>query len=349
LNGWWRSFVMACWLSRVVRRELGIPLLLAILVLVSIASLGSGPVTIGPGRIVDLLLAGRGDAVDSVILWDLRFPRLVLAMLVGAALAQSGAVMQGFFQNPMADPYIVGVSSGASFGATLGMVLHLDFWVGGFSATPIMAFAGALGTTFLVYALSLRGGRVPVVLLLLIGVAVGALAAAGTSFLMILGNEDTRLVLFWLLGSLSSRRWDHVQMIIPYFLVGVTVIWIYARDLNVLLLGEETAQQTGVDVEQVKRIILSASALLAAAAVSVSGIIGFVGLIVPHLMRVITGPDHRKLIPLSALSGALLMILADLVARTVISPSEIPIGIITSVLGCPFFLFLIARRNTISF
>ncbi|HCR18938.1 MAG TPA: iron ABC transporter, partial [Candidatus Latescibacteria bacterium] len=237
----------------------------------------------------------------------------------------------------------------ASFGATLGMVLHLDFWVGGFSATPIMAFAGALGTTFLVYALSLRGGRVPVVLLLLIGVAVGALAAAGTSFLMILGNEDTRLVLFWLLGSLSSRRWDHVQMIIPYFLVGVTVIWIYARDLNVLLLGEETAQQTGVDVEQVKRIILSASALLAAAAVSVSGIIGFVGLIVPHLMRVITGPDHRKLIPLSALSGALLMILADLVARTVISPSEIPIGIITSVLGCPFFLFLIARRNTISF
>ena len=324
-------------------------LLLVLLGAGCVFSLGVGTAPISPGEVWRAISDADADRATDVIVRDIRLPRVILAVLIGAALGVAGTAMQGFFQNPMADPYIVGVSSGASFGATLGMVLHLDFWVGGFSATPIMAFAGALGTTFLVYALSLRGGRVPVVLLLLIGVAVGALAAAGTSFLMILGNEDTRLVLFWLLGSLSSRRWDHVQMIIPYFLVGVTVIWIYARDLNVLLLGEETAQQTGVDVEQVKRIILSASALLAAAAVSVSGIIGFVGLIVPHLMRVITGPDHRKLIPLSALSGALLMILADLVARTVISPSEIPIGIITSVLGCPLFLFLIARRNTISF
>ncbi|MBB31317.1 MAG: iron ABC transporter [Gemmatimonadetes bacterium] len=324
-------------------------LLLILLGAGCVFSLGVGTAPISPGEVWRAISDADAARATDVIVRDIRLPRVILAVLIGAALGVAGTAMQGFFQNPMADPYIVGVSSGASFGATLGMVLHLDFWVGGFSATPIMAFAGALGTTFLVYALSLRGGRVPVVLLLLIGVAVGALAAAGTSFLMILGNEDTRLVLFWLLGSLSSRRWDHVQMIIPYFLVGVTVIWIYARDLNVLLLGEETAQQTGVDVEQVKRIILSASALLAAAAVSVSGIIGFVGLIVPHLMRVITGPDHRKHIPLSALSGALLMILADLVARTVISPSEIPIGIITSVLGCPFFLFLIARRNTISF
>ena len=324
-------------------------LLLILLGAGCVFSLGVGTAPISPGEVWRAISDPNAARATDVIVRDIRLPRVILAVLIGAALGVAGTAMQGFFQNPMADPYIVGVSSGASFGATLGMVLHLDFWVGGFSATPIMAFAGALGTTFLVYALSLRGGRVPVVLLLLIGGAVGALAAAGTSFLMILGNEDTRLVLFWLLGSLSSRRWDHVQMIIPYFLVGVTVIWIYARDLNVLLLGEETAQQTGVDVEQVKRIILSASALLAAAAVSVSGIIGFVGLIVPHLMRVITGPDHRKLIPLSALSGALLMILADLVARTVISPSEIPIGIITSVLGCPFFLFLIARRNTISF
>ena len=324
-------------------------LLLVLLGAGCVFSLGVGTAPISPGEVWHAISDADAARATDVIVRDIRLPRVILAVLIGAALGVAGTAMQGFFQNPMADPYIVGVSSGASFGATLGMVLHLDFWVGGFSATPIMAFAGALGTTFLVYALSLRGGRVPVVLLLLIGVAVGALAAAGTSFLMILGNEDTRLVLFWLLGSLSSRRWDHVQMIIPYFLVGVTVIWIYARDLNVLLLGEETAQQTGVDVEQVKRIILSASALLAAAAVSVSGIIGFVGLIVPHLMRVITGPDHRKLIPLSALSGALLMVLADLVARTVISPSEIPIGIITSVLGCPLFLFLIARRNTISF
>ena len=324
-------------------------LLLILLGIGCVFSLGVGTAPISPGEVWRAIIDTDTSRATDVIVRDIRLPRLILAVLIGASLSVAGAAMQGFFQNPMADPYIVGVSSGAAFGATLGIVLHLDFWIGGFSSTPILAFLGALSTTFLVYALSLRGGRVPVVMLLLIGVAVGALASAGTSFLMILGNEDTRLVLFWLLGSLSSRRWDHVQMILPYFCVGVAVIWIYARDLNVLLLGEETAQQTGVDVEQVKRIVLSASALLAAAAVSVSGIIGFVGLIIPHLMRLITGPDHRKLIPLSALSGALLMILADLVARTAIAPSEIPIGIITSVLGCPFFLFLIARRNTISF
>ena len=324
-------------------------LLLALMGIGCILSLGVGPASISPNEVWSALTDFVPTSTTHVIVRDIRLPRLVLAVLIGASLGVAGTAMQGFFQNPMADPYIVGVSSGASFGATLGMVLHLDFWIGGLSATPTLAFLGALATTFLVYALALRGGRVPVVLLLLIGIAVGALAAAGTSFLMIMGNEDTRLVLFWLLGSLSSRRWDHVQMIFPYFLLGITLIWIYARDLNVLLLGEETAQQTGVDVEQVKRVVLSASALLAAAAVSVSGIIGFVGLIVPHLMRMIAGPDHRKLIPLSALGGALLMILADLLARTLIAPSEIPIGIITSVLGCPFFLFLIARRNTISF
>jgi iron complex transport system permease protein len=280
---------------------------------------------------------------------DIRLPRLILAVLIGAALAVAGAAMQGFFQNPMADPYIVGVSSGAALGATFGMVLRIDFWIAGLSATPVLAFAGALGATFLVYALSLRGGRVPVGLLLLIGVAVGALAAGATSFLMIIGDEDLRLVLFWLLGSLSSRRWDHVQMILPYVVLGIAVIWAYARDLNLFLLGEETAQHTGVEVERVKRIVLSASALLAAAAVSVSGIIGFVGLIVPHLMRLSVGPDHRRLIPISALAGALLMVLADMLARTVAAPSEIPIGIITSALGCPFFLLLISRRNDVAF
>jgi iron complex transport system permease protein len=285
----------------------------------------------------------------EAIVRDIRLPRLILAVLVGAALAVAGTAMQGFFQNPMADPYVVGVSSGAALGATLGMVLHIDFWIAGLSATPVFAFAGALGTTFLVYALSLRGGRVPVGLLLLIGVAVGALAAAATSFLMIIGDKDLRLILFWLLGSLSSRRWDHVQMILPYVILGITLIWAYARDLNLFLLGEETAQHTGVEVEQVKRIVLSAAALLAAAAVSVSGIIGFVGLIVPHLMRLIVGPDHRRLIPISALSGALLMVQADVLARTLAAPSEIPIGIITSALGCPFFLLLIARRKDIVF
>jgi iron complex transport system permease protein len=326
-----------------------VPVLLILLTGSGILSLGTGTADVPFGTVVGIL-AGRAEPGPSAtIVRDIRLPRLALAVLIGAALAVAGAAMQGFFQNPMADPYIVGVSSGAALGATLGMVLHIDFWIAGLSATPILAFAGALAATFLVYAISLRGGRLPVALLLLTGVAVGALAAAATSFLMLIGESDTRLVLFWLLGSLSSRRWDHVQMILPYVIPGIAIIWAYARDLNLLLLGEETAQHTGVEVEQVKRIVLSASALLAAAAVSVSGIIGFVGLIIPHVVRLVVGPDHRRLIPLSALAGALLVVLADVLARTLAAPSEIPIGIITSALGCPFFLFLIARRSDIAF
>jgi len=308
-------------------------------------SLGTGSAGIPVGQAFGALLGRSDGSPTATIVHQIRLPRLLLALLVGAALAVAGTAMQGFFQNPMADPYIVGVSSGAALGATLGMVLRLDFWLGGLSATPVFAFAGALATTFLVYALAIRGGRVPVALLLLVGVAVGALTASITSLIMVAGNEDTRLILFWLLGSLSSRRWDHVRMVLPYVLLAGAVIWFYARDLNLMLLGEETAQHTGVEVERVKRVVLTASALLAASAVSVSGIIGFVGLIVPHAMRLLAGPDHRRLIPLSAVAGALLLVVADVLARTIIAPSEIPVGIITSALGCPFFIFLIARRS----
>ena len=331
------------------RPALIVPILILLLAGSGLLSLGVGTAEIPLRDVAGILTGEKLEGPAGTIVRDIRLPRLILGILIGAALAVAGAAMQGVFQNPMADPYIVGVSSGAAFGATIGMVLHIDFWFAGLSATPILAFAGALSVTFLVYALALRGGRVPVTLLLLIGVAVGALAAAGTSFLMILGDEDLRLILFWLLGSLSSRRWDHVQMILPYVTFGIAVIWAYARDLNLLLLGEETAHHTGVEVEGVKRMVLGASALLAAAAVSVSGLIGFVGLVVPHLVRLVVGPDHFRLIPVSALAGALLMVLADILARILAAPSEIPIGIITSALGCPFFLFLLSRKSNVSF
>ncbi len=331
------------------RPALIVPILILLLAGSGLLSLGVGTAEIPLRDVAGILTGEKLEGPAGTIVRDIRLPRLILGILIGAALAVAGAAMQGFFRNPMADPYIVGVSSGAAFGATIGMVLHIDFWFAGLSATPILAFAGALSVTFLVYALALRGGRVPVTLLLLIGVAVGALAAAGTSFLMILGDEDLRLILFWLLGSLSSRRWDHVQMILPYVAFGIAVIWAYARDLNLLLLGEETAHHTGVEVEGVKRMVLGASALLAAAAVSVSGLIGFVGLVVPHLVRLVVGPDHFRLIPVSALAGALLMVLADILARILAAPSEIPIGIITSALGCPFFLFLLSRRSDVAF
>ena len=324
----------------------------AALVVLIVLSLGTGPVPIPSTDVLYILLgqaeaAGHAaDSAEAVIVRSIRPPRIALAVLVGAALALSGAVMQGFFQNPMADPYIVGVSSGAALGATTALSLSLDFWFLGVHSVSVFAFGGALSVTLLVYGISLRGGKTPVTVLLLTGIAVGSLAAAITSLLLITSTRmELHRILFWLLGSLSSRRWEHVHMIWPYTLVGAVVIQLFARDLNLLLQGEENAQYMGVRVELVKRTLLVVAALLTAAAVAVSGIIGFVGLVVPHVMRLLTGPDHRSLFPASILGGAILVVGADLVARTAISPAEIPLGVITALLGCPFFLFLLRRRR----
>lgn len=285
------------------------------------------------------------DATRAAIVLDIRLPRAILGLLVGSALASSGAVMQGFFRNPMADPYIVGVSSGAALGATVAFVFHLDIHLAGLGAVPLAAFLGAMASMLVVYGLSSRGGQIPVALLLLTGVAVGSMATAVVSILMLLGEDDVRTIVFWLMGSLSSRGWPHVWMVLPYLVAGLAVIAVYARDLNVLLLGEETARNLGVEVERLKRIMLVASALLAASAVAAAGIIGFVGLIVPHVARMVVGPDHRRLVAASALSGGILLVMADVVARVIASPAEMPIGIVTAILGCPFFLFLLARKQ----
>ena len=330
-----------------------LPVLGVLLGLIAVVALGAGPVSIPPGKVLEIFFNGLSaaefpDDTHYIIVWDLRLPRVILAVLVGASLALSGAVMQGFFQNPMADPYIIGVSSGAALGATLAMYSGIEFWFFGISAVSVFAFVGALAVTFLVYGISMRGGQLPITVVLLTGIALGALAAALTSFLLITSERDLQRILYWLMGSLSSRRWDHVQTILPYTLIGAVVLRFFARDLNVILQGEENAQFLGVDVERTKRILLVLAALLAAAAVAVSGIIGFVGLVVPHIMRLLVGPDHRKLFPASLLGGAILLVGADILARTLIAPTEIPIGIITSVLGCPFFLYLLSRRHPAS-
>lgn len=337
-----------------MKRSLIFAITLILLAGASIISMGMGAVSIPVGSVVQVL-AGHlplpislspADGIAETIVWDIRLPRTVLAVLVGAALAASGGVMQGFFQNPMADPYIVGISAGAALGATAAFALNLDIWFIGLNAVSIAAFACALLVTFLVYILSRRGGRVASTTLLLTGIAIGSLATSVTSFLLVMGGEDQRRILFWLMGSLSARRWDHVYMLLPYVIVGMTVIIFFARDLNVLLLGDEQAAQMGVRVERVKLILLSAAACLAAAAVCVSGIIGFVGLLVPHLVRLVVGPDYRILTPLSALAGGLLLVLADIIARTAMAPAEMPIGILTTVLGGPFFLYLLHRRRS---
>ncbi|MCC7261056.1 MAG: iron chelate uptake ABC transporter family permease subunit, partial [Candidatus Latescibacteria bacterium] len=286
-----------------------------------------------------------GAGPEVTIVRDIRLPRVILAALVGAMLALSGAVMQGFFQNPMADPYIIGVSSGAALGATTALSLAIDFWVWGISSVSVFAFAGALMAALLVAGISLRGGRLPVTVVLLSGVAVASLVSALTPLLMLAAHADLQRIFFWLMGSLSARRWDHVRMVWPYALGGAILLQFYARDLNLILQGEEQAQYLGVEVERVKRVLLVVSALLTAAAVAVSGVIGFVGLIVPHVMRLLVGPDHRRLFPASLLGGAILVVGADLLARLLLAPAELPIGVITSLLGCPFFLYLLRRSR----
>ena len=323
------------------------------LLVVSILSMGIGAVSIPAASVARVIVSHLPiavtsadiDAISHTIVWDIRLPRTLLAILVGAALATSGGVMQGFFQNPMADPYIVGISAGAALGATAAFALEIDFWVFGLSAVSVCAFVCALTVTMLVYALSRRQGHVATGTLLLTGIAVGSLATSVTSFLLVMGREDQRTILFWLMGSFSTRRWDHVQMLLPYVMVGLTVVIVFARDLNILLLGDEQAAHLGINVERTKLILLVAAACLAAAAVAVSGIIGFVGLIIPHLVRLIAGPDYRILTPMSAIAGGLLLVLADTVARTALAPAEMPIGILTTVLGGPFFLYLLHRQR----
>jgi iron complex transport system permease protein len=314
----------------------------------AILSAGIGPTWIPPRQVVAAALAPfTGHAVDSAdvtIVWKLRMPRIVLAVLVGAALAVAGALMQALFHNPMADPFVVGVSSGAAAGAVAAVALGLQLKLG-LAALPLAAFAGGLAVTLVVYSLSRRAGRVPIATLLLTGIAVGGLMQAVTSFgLLQQPGNDLRAMLSWLMGSLVGRDWPHVQVLLPFVVVGIAVAWVSQRNLNVLALGDDTAHHLGVRVEVARVVLLGAATLLAAASVAVAGIIAFVGLMVPHLMRLLVGPNHRALLPACVLGGALLLLWADVVART-LGGVETPIGIVTSALGSPFFLYLLLRKS----
>jgi len=323
-----------------------ISLLIAFLVLAVITSAGVGSVSIPPKSVLGAL--GLGPSVDEttrIIVLQIRLPRILLATIVGAGLAVSGTVFQGIFRNPMADPYIIGVSAGAALGATAAIVLHLTFAILGISAITLSAFVAALLVTMLVYRLAWFRGDVMVEHLLLAGVAVGAFLAAIISALQLLGGESLQQVIFWLMGGFSGRTWDHVLLTAPYVVAGYAVAQVLARDLNLLMLGDETAKSLGVSAGRVRSILIAAGALVAAAAVSVSGLIGFVGLVVPHLIRLMVGPDHRRLLPAAALAGAITLLLADTLARSVAAPTEIPVGIVTAALGAPFFLYLLRKHR----
>ncbi len=295
-------------------------------------------------KFIPLFTASQA-GVNKTIILNIRLPRVLLAGLVGFALAAAGTVFQALLKNPMADPYVIGISSGASLGAAIGIIFDLKVSLLGLNSIPLFAFGGALLTIIVVYNLAKSGGKIPVTTLLLAGVATGSFLSAIVSLLMVFNNQSMHEIVFWIMGSLSGAGWQEVQMSWFYILLGYGVIHFFAVDLNVMLLGDESAQSLGIDVALIKKILLVSGSLLAGAAVAVSGVIGFVGLIIPHIVRLVVGPDHRILIPVSALVGASFLIATDTFARTIIAPTEIPVGIITSLFGAPFFLYLLRKKK----
>lgn len=287
----------------------------------------------------------HNDQTHAQIFIQLRLSRALLAFLVGASLSLSGAILQGYFQNPMAGPFVVGVSSGASFGAVLALILGLNISFWGFSLQNVFAFCSGFAIVSLVYILSLRTGAFKVETLLLTGIAAGALASSLTSFLIFFKSESFEQAVFWLLGSFHLADWNHIRVIFTTFVLGFIVSQWLAKDMNLLVMGDEIARSLGCSVIRTRKIFLIVSTLLASSSVSVSGIIGFVGLIVPHWVRLIIGPDHRQLFFASSLTGGIFLMFCDLLARTVLAGSELPIGIITAVVGAPFFIYLLNQRR----
>ncbi|MFA5316522.1 MAG: iron chelate uptake ABC transporter family permease subunit [Dehalococcoidales bacterium] len=286
------------------------------------------------------------DALETIIL-EIRLPRVILAGLVGAALATSGATYQGLFRNPLADPYLIGVAQGAALGAVIGFLLPAGSQ--SILLVPLFAFIGALLSTFIVYNLARVGKILPMTTLILAGVALGALLGSVVSYLIISSGDKIHGIMFWLMGSFSLSHWSEVWLVLPCVVVGTAVILLFARQLNVMQLDEEQAQHLGINVERLKLILLTVAVLITAAAVSFVGIIGFVGIIIPHAVRLLWGADHRLLLPLSVIAGAIFLILADLVARTILAPTEVPIGVITALIGAPFFFYLLRRRRRVIF
>ena len=311
----------------------------------------SGQLEITAGQVVGSILdrwglttslAPQEEVIDAT-LWVVRFPRIIMAMAVGAALAVGGALMQAIFGNPLAEPGVVGVSSGAALGASIAIVFGIQFAGSGVAA---MAFIGGLLATLLVYAVARAGGRTEVVTLLLTGIAINAFAQAGLAFVLFLADTASReQIVFWQLGSLAGSVWSEIVVVVPLLIVGTGVAWVLARQLDVLSLGERNARQLGVDVEGLRIIVIVLVALLTAAAVAFAGIIAFVGLIVPHIVRMALGPAHRSLIVVSVVGGAALMVWADLLTRTLVEGSDLPIGMLTALVGGPFFFALLFQQR----
>ena len=333
------------------RLAIGSAILGLLLLGTALLSLSMGPVEIPAAHVASIIFSYIGlDLVefgrtDELVIQQIRLPRIIVGGIVGMALGVAGATMQGLFRNPMADPGIIGVSAGGALGAVVTIATGATGLF--FLALPLFAFAGAMAASFLVYGIAAVGGRFSMATLLLAGVAVNAFLGAVISAIIIFlpDNAALREILFWLAGGLDSRAWEHVRIAAPFIIGGLGVILLMTRDLNLLMLGDDEARSMGVRVGPARIILLSAAAMATGAAVAVSGTIAFVGLVTPHVLRLLLGPDHRVLIPMSALGGGAFVILADTVARTVIQPAELRVGILTAFVGAPFFIFLLIKNK----
>jgi len=340
------------WIGRARRRPvlLGLGGIIA-LGIALVLGVGLGTVAISPadtigilaGRLLGIQVERAWSAATETIVWDLRLPRVLTSMVVGAGLAVAGTTFQGLLRNPLADPYVLGTASGAALGAAIAVVIPIRLAFLGFGLVHVLAFVGALVAVFTVYRLSRIGGLSPLTSLLLTGYAVGSLLAAGLAMAMYLSGAALRQIFSYLLGGFDTSSWSQLAGAAPLVAIGSLFILFRARALNGLLLGEEAAVHLGVDVRRERAILLSLASLVTAAAVAVSGLIGFVGLVVPHVVRLIVGPNARVVLPLSALGGAGLLSFADLAARLL---GEIPVGVVTAVIGAPFFLFLLRRSRS---
>ncbi|MBX3494272.1 MAG: iron chelate uptake ABC transporter family permease subunit [Parvibaculum sp.] len=337
--------------SRALKRPAILGGLAVLLALAALLSLATGAVPIGVGDVLRALFGFEVDAQSAAVITMIRLPRMLLAIVVGAALAGSGAALQGLFRNPLADPSLIGVSSGAALGAVVVIVFGGAIAVViPFAASPLLlpfaAFAGGLAATFAMQRLAQSGGRSATATLLLAGIAINALTWALTGFLVYVAN-DTQLrdFTFWSMGSLAAGGWQGIAIAALPIAAALGIIVVSARALDAMLLGEREAMHLGVPVQRLKNVVMVTSALAVSSAVAVSGVIGFVGIVVPHLVRMVAGPDHRIVLPGSMLAGAALLLVADMFARIVVSPAELPIGLVTSAVGSPFFLWLLVRRR----
>lgn len=336
-------------IGTVIKKQMFMILMSILLVLICVVSISWGQIKVPIVDTTQIIFSHlgipgfTGDGIEQAqeaVIWHIRTPRVIVGLLAGAALAISGAVMQGIFSNPLADPGIIGVSGGASFGAVLAIVL--GFTIQSMYYMPMFALGGALLALSVAVILSMKKGKIPVMVLLLAGITVSSFMLALTSGILTFMNENSlREYLFWMVGGLDYRRWEHVYLAIAPISIGIIILCVMSRHINLMVLGDDEARSVGVPVVKLRMILLFISALVTTAAVCVSGSIGFVGLIVPHIMRLLLGPDHRVLLPASAIAGALFLVSCDLLGRMILPVSEIRVGVITSIVGAPYFLYLL--------